>query len=643
MNPVKGKDIASTMSRLKICVVVPTYNNAGTLACLLDGILEYTSDIIVVNDGSTDSTSEILADYGDRITIVDYPANKGKGFALKQGFRKAVEMGFEYAITIDSDGQHYPENIPDFVRAVAENPGTLIVGARDLSTVDINRKSSFANKFSNFWFALQTGRKLPDTQTGFRAYPLKRLRGLVLLTNRYEAELELMVFAAWNGVKLVDIPIRVYYPPQSQRVSHFRPALDFTRISILNTILCLAAVVYGWPAKLWLCVIQKRIFNFEFRPFTRIHGRQKEAATTLRRLASSLYGALFFGFWSMFVFTPMTILFFSFGRKTDTKQLRFHSFLQWASLQLVKRFPGANTRYRNVSKTLFSTPAVVVSNHQSILDLPVIMALSPRLVFLTNDRVWNNILYGRFIHHAEFLPISIGLDSILPKLRQLRDKGYSVVVFPEGTRSANGKIQRFHQGAFYLAEKLEVDIIPITIHGLSDYLPKMDMMFRKGKNTLSVLPRISREEFAALPLYSQASLFRQLIQTEFSRIADEVENARYFQPLVSYKYAYRGWRITARAKRDLKLSANYEEIINAKEGLKKVRFLNAGIGVIPLLYAYANPTTEVDAFESSTEDFRIASQTPCRPANLRFIHGVWDSELGAESDYDLTIQLPPQL
>lgn len=640
MNHPDPKEIELTMRRLKICVIIPTYNNAGTLAHVLDGIQTYTSDIIVVNDGSTDATSEILSARKEEITIVEYETNRGKGYALKQGFKRAVGMGFDYAITIDSDGQHYPENIVDFVRAIAENPGALIVGSRDLSKVDINRKSTFANKFSNFWFALQTGRKLSDTQTGFRAYPLHHLHGLRFLTSRYEAELELMVFSAWNGVKLIEIPIRVYYPPQSRRVSHFRPALDFTRISILNTILCFGAAIYGWPAKLWHMIAKKRIFNFEFRPFTRCNGRKKEAATTLGRLGASLYGILFFGFWSMFVFTPMTILFFSFGKKTETKQLRFHSFLQWASKSLVKRFPGANTCYRNFSERIFDTPAVVVCNHQSILDLPVIMALSPRLVFLTNDWVWNNIFYGRIIHQADFLPVSIGLDTILPKLKKLRDEGYSVVVFPEGTRSANGKIQRFHQGAFYLAEKLDVDIIPMTIHGLSDYLPKMDMMFRRGRNTLSVLPRANRREFGELPLHSQASRFRSLIRGEFHRIADEVENADYFRPLVSYKYAYRGWRITARAKRELKLSANYENLINAKAKLSKIRFINAGIGVIPLLYALANSTTEVFAYESSREDFRVARQTPQLPSNLHFIHAVWDSEFGENSSFDLTIQLP---
>jgi uncharacterized protein (DUF2062 family) len=122
------------------------------------------------------------------------------------------------------------------------------VGERkNLENVERSKGSSFANSFSNFWFAVQTGQYLKDTQTGYRLYPLKKLRGLSLLTSRYEAELELMVFASWHGVKLVSEPVNVYYPPREERVSHFRPLPDFTRISVLNTVLVLYAFLFYYP------------------------------------------------------------------------------------------------------------------------------------------------------------------------------------------------------------------------------------------------------------------------------------------------------------------------------------------------------------------------------------------------------------
>ena len=229
---------------------MPTYNNAGTLRDVVERILKFHNDVIVVNDGCTDTSSDILASFGTRIIVVDYGKNRGKGYALKKGFEKAKELEFDYAITIDSDGQHFPEDIPLFINALEQHPDALIVGSRNLNEENMPGKNTFANKFSNFWFKLQTGVKLPDTQTGFRLYPLKNLPNLKLLTTRYEAELELLVGAAWRGVDLIPIKINVFYPKAEERVSHFRPFWDFFRISVLNTFLCILAVVYGLPSRL---------------------------------------------------------------------------------------------------------------------------------------------------------------------------------------------------------------------------------------------------------------------------------------------------------------------------------------------------------------------------------------------------------
>lgn len=233
-----------------ICVIVPTYNNAGTLADVLRRILVHTSSVIVVDDGSTDSTAQVLEPFRGQVTVLTHAHNRGKGNALRTGLEHARKAGFLYAVTIDSDGQHFPEDLPVFFSAVAENPGALIIGSRDIQAENMPGGSTFANRFSNFWFTVQTGIRLPDTQTGYRAYPLERLPNLRLLTSRYEAELSLLVFSAWKGVKLVPVPVRVYYPPAGERVSSFRPGRDFFRISVLNTGLCLLALVYGYPRML---------------------------------------------------------------------------------------------------------------------------------------------------------------------------------------------------------------------------------------------------------------------------------------------------------------------------------------------------------------------------------------------------------
>ena len=226
-----------------------TYNNDGTLRDVVERVLQFCPDVIVVNDGCTDTSADILATFGDKIAVVDYGKNRGKGYALKQGFKKAKELGFDYAITIDSDGQHFPEDIPLFIKALEQHSNSLIVGSRNLNQENMPEKNTFANKFSNFWFKVQTGVNLPDTQTGYRLYPLKNLPNLWFLTSRYEAELELLVTAAWRGIDLTPIKINVFYPKAEERVTHFRPFWDFFRISVLNTFLCFLAIFYGMPSR----------------------------------------------------------------------------------------------------------------------------------------------------------------------------------------------------------------------------------------------------------------------------------------------------------------------------------------------------------------------------------------------------------
>lgn len=234
----------------EVCAVIPTYQNAKTLLKVVADVHRVVDTVFVVDDGSNDGTAALL----DKATgnerpekVLTHPKNCGKGAALKTGLTYARQQGFRYAVTVDADGQHRADDIPALLKAVEEEPDALAIGSRGLQHENMPAKSTFANRFSNFWFALQTLQRLPDTQSGLRIYPLRRLHGLRWMSARYEAELTLLVFSAWAGVKLLPVPVSVYYPPRDQRVTHFRPGRDFTRISVLNTLLCFLMVVYGWP------------------------------------------------------------------------------------------------------------------------------------------------------------------------------------------------------------------------------------------------------------------------------------------------------------------------------------------------------------------------------------------------------------
>ena len=235
----------------KLCAIIPTYNNATTVVSVIEGVYRYCKEIIVVTDGCTDATEENLKHCESPFVLVSYAKNRGKGYALTKGFEEARKRGFTHAITIDADGQHFPEDIPSFVEKGELHPEAFIVGNRNLNEKNMPRGNTFANKFSNFWFQLQTGVDLGDTQSGFRLYPLQRLHGLRYITSRYEAELELLVYASWRGEEILSVPVRVYYPPAEERVSHFRPFKDFMRITMLNCVLCIGAIFYkGKKAKM---------------------------------------------------------------------------------------------------------------------------------------------------------------------------------------------------------------------------------------------------------------------------------------------------------------------------------------------------------------------------------------------------------
>jgi len=229
-----------------ICIIIPTYNNATTVGAVIAKVQAYTSRIIVVNDGSTDGTADILAAIPG-ITLISYPANRGKGWALRQGFAAALAAGYRYAITIDSDGQHFPSDLPAFLNHLEAQGPSLLIGARNMAQEGVPSKSSFGNKFSTFWFWVETGVRVPDTQSGYRLYPLLPLRGMRFFTVKYEFEIEVLVRAAWKGVPVSSVPISVYYAPGKERITHFRPFTDFSRISVLNTVLVVVAFLFIKP------------------------------------------------------------------------------------------------------------------------------------------------------------------------------------------------------------------------------------------------------------------------------------------------------------------------------------------------------------------------------------------------------------
>lgn len=255
-------DTKALFTQLKCCVIIPTYNNAGTVGKVIQEVLSYTEHLIVVNDGATDETIEILKNISDPVKVIHHVKNQGKGAALKTGFQYALSEGYDYAIAIDSDGQHFASDLPNFVSEIEKNPNTLVIGARNMEQENVPGKSNFGNKFSNFWYWVETGITLSDTQSGYRLYPIRELAEVKFFSGMFEFEIEIIVKAAWKGLNVKNIPISVHYEPGKKRISHFRPFQDFTRISILNSYLVVLALFYYLPIKFFRSLSREKIHAF---------------------------------------------------------------------------------------------------------------------------------------------------------------------------------------------------------------------------------------------------------------------------------------------------------------------------------------------------------------------------------------------
>lgn len=248
--------LRQNIEKLKVCLVLPTYNHDTFIENVLLDCMKYPIDILIVNDGSTDQTVTIVDKLishntnTQKIELISFPKNRGKGAAIKAGAKRAIKLGYKAIITMDSDGQHFPYDLNSFLQQAIQTPQAIIIGSRGIEHENMPKKNTTANKISNFWFHFQTAIDLPDTQSGYRYYPLSCFQRNIWFTDRYNFELEIMVRNIWRGFQVIPIPIHVYYPPEGVRITHFRPTVDFLRITLLNTFLSIIAVIYYYPKKL---------------------------------------------------------------------------------------------------------------------------------------------------------------------------------------------------------------------------------------------------------------------------------------------------------------------------------------------------------------------------------------------------------
>ncbi len=277
---------------------------------------------------------------------------------------------------------------------------------------------------------------------------------------------------------------------------------------------------------------------------TRKKGQLRDVPVTLGRLLYTLmYGIAFLTLFLLLI--PYTALHFLVGRDTEARKLRYHELLWKIARFCLQHLPGIGFTIRNRAGETFEKPAVIIANHQSHLDLLCMMALTPKIVFMTNDWVWRNPFYGFVVRKAECYPASDGMERNLPRLRELYERGYSVCIFPEGTRSPKRDILRFHKGAFTIARELGADILPIFLHGTGHVLPKEELMFRRADMLVEVSDRIRP---AACTGNDSADIeadrmitkqMRHFYQTHYAALCEELETDDYWRFFRKYQNYYK--------------------------------------------------------------------------------------------------------
>lgn len=328
-------------------------------------------------------------------------------------------------------------------------------------------------------------------------------------------------------------------------------------------------------------------------------------------LLQVLYGVIL-GFF-LFVLMP----------KSESRRLFFHRVMYRFFRFDIRRIPGVEFEIRNPHNETFERPAIVICNHQSILDPLCFMMLTPKILVGTAGHVWHNPIIHRVLKFADFFTVEDGVESILDMCRERMAHGYNIALFPEGERSRDGRILRFHNGSFYLAEQLGVDIIPLYIHGLGDAMPKSSGLCYRGKITIEIGERISISDTALGATYQERTkAMRHIYEAHYEEMCRKIETAHYYRHLVAYKYAYKGIDVERAVRRRLRENDCYSAIVDGYDGPKQVVIENCGYGEAALLFALVHPDVEVTAIETDDEKLPVGKYCPHLPTNLSFLSSL---------------------
>jgi 1-acyl-sn-glycerol-3-phosphate acyltransferase len=302
------------------------------------------------------------------------------------------------------------------------------------------------------------------------------------------------------------------------------------------------------------------------------------------------------------------------------KEYIFHwLFCQFCKAYIFVTFP-TNRKLYNPGGENFSKPAVIISNHQSLIETPAFLRLYPRIIILTNEWVWNSPLFGPVARLASFFNAERGIDRILDKLKEKVSEGYSILIFPEGHRNIDDRVYRFHKGAFYLAEKLQIDILPIVVFGSGEFLGRGEFWGRPTGLRMRILDRVGVEDNSMGTGYTERSKsFHRLYIREYEKFRVQEGTGYYYRKKLILNYVFKGPVLELYARVKLRFEQYYKvynELI-PKEGT--ILDLGCGYGFLSHMLTLNSPSRRITGVDHNDEKVRIARNGFLKNKNLNFI------------------------
>ncbi|BAX82449.1 trifunctional MMPL family transporter/lysophospholipid acyltransferase/class I SAM-dependent methyltransferase [Labilibaculum antarcticum] len=355
---------------------------------------------------------------------------------------------------------------------------------------------------------------------------------------------------------------------------------------------------------------------YRFLYFT--NGKERTSPVIISNLFSSVFALIQFvtGCLALTSLIPVLLIL---PIRMKTKKYIFHSLVQFCSKFIVYSIFGIKKRFINREKFDLSTPKLIVSNHQSHLDLVLLFMLHPKIVVITNNWVWNNPFYGFIVKFLDFHPTSKGMEEVVEPLQKCVDNGYSVLIFPEGRRTRDGEIARFHNGAAFLAEKLSLDVLPVLIHGANHCMDRNEFFLKNGQITLQFFDLIKKEEFSKTITYVQRS--KQLcsfFRSEFDRMRQELETPDYFANKLVQAYIYKGPVLEWYLRVKMRLEHNYNFFDKTIPREAVVCDIGCGYGFLAAMLKFVSPKREIYALDYDEKKIKLAAQAHAKIEGLQF-------------------------